>query len=93
MSQAVVGGLIGKSTSWVKAVESGQIQQPKLPTLFALVEVLRLSGLAQLTGGQSTPAIAFRGPGHAALPAVREAINLAETARRVAGLVNGEDGA
>ncbi|WP_243712860.1 helix-turn-helix transcriptional regulator [Actinomadura sp. 6K520] len=75
MTQAVLGGLVGKTGRWVKAVESGQLQCPKLPTLLALAEALNVRDLAQLTGGQSIPTTMFRGPGHPALPAVRDAIN------------------
>lgn len=75
MSREVLGGLVGKTGRWVKAVESGQIQQPKLPTLISLAEALKVRDIAQLTGGQSMPISMFRGPGHPSLPAVREAIN------------------
>jgi transcriptional regulator with XRE-family HTH domain len=79
MSREVLGGLVGKTGRWVKAVESGQIQQPKIPTLISLAEALKVSNLAQLTGGQSMPVSMFRGPGHPSLPAVRDAINTVGT--------------
>ncbi|WP_433465810.1 helix-turn-helix domain-containing protein [Spirillospora sp. CA-128828] len=75
MTREVLGGLVGKTGRWVKAVESGQIQQPKLPALLALAEALKVRDIAQLTGGQSIPTSTFRGPGHPALPAVRDAVN------------------
>jgi transcriptional regulator with XRE-family HTH domain len=75
MSREVLGGLVGKTGRWVKAVESGQLQQPKLPTLIALAEALKVRDLSQLIGGQPMPTTMFRGPGHPALPAVRDAIN------------------
>ncbi|HZB30448.1 MAG TPA: helix-turn-helix domain-containing protein [Streptosporangiaceae bacterium] len=75
MSRAVLGGLIGKSARWVKAVETGQLQQPKLPVLVKLAEALKVRDLAQFIGGQPLPMTLFQGPGHPALPAVRDAIN------------------
>lgn len=75
MSREVLGGLIGMSARWVKAVESGQIQQPKLPTLISIAEALKVRDLSQLVGGHPMPITLFRGPGHPALPAVRAAVN------------------
>lgn len=75
MSRAVLGGLVGKSARWVKAVENGQLQQPKLPVLVKVAEALKVRDLAQLIGGQALPMTMFQGPGHPALPAVRDAIN------------------
>lgn len=75
MSREVLGGLVGKSARWVKAVESGQIQQPKLPMLISLAEALKVRDLSVITGGRAMPVTMFGGPGHPALPAVREAIN------------------
>jgi tetratricopeptide (TPR) repeat protein len=75
MSRDVLGGLVGKSGRWVKAVERGEIQQLKLPAVLSLAEALKIRDISQLTGGQAVPALMFRGPGHPALPAVRTAIN------------------
>ncbi|GAA2894073.1 hypothetical protein Acy02nite_55570 [Actinoplanes cyaneus] len=75
LTRDVLGGLVGKSGRWVKAVERGEIQQLKLPTVISLAEVLRVRDLAQLTGGEPMPVTTFRGPGHPALPAVRAAVN------------------
>jgi transcriptional regulator with XRE-family HTH domain/tetratricopeptide (TPR) repeat protein len=75
MSRAVLGGLVGRSARWVKAVETGQLQQPKLPVLVKVAEALKVRDLAQLIGGQALPMTLFQGPGHPALPAVRDAIN------------------
>ncbi|MFB7647105.1 helix-turn-helix domain-containing protein [Streptomyces sp. NPDC056084] len=76
MSRPVLAGLLGKSPSWLKQVENGQIQVPKLPLVLRIAEVLRVRDLADLTGDQSTPVDLFIGPGHARLPAVRDAINM-----------------
>lgn len=53
MSRAVLGGLVGRSGEWVKAVEAGRLQQPRLPMLLRLADVLNLPDLAELTGDQS----------------------------------------
>lgn len=75
MTREVLGGLVGKSASWVKAVETDRLQSPRLPTLLRIAEVLHIANLADLTGDQSMPVRMFTGPGHAALPQVRAAIN------------------
>lgn len=75
MTREVLGGLVGRSASWVKAVETGRLGTPKLPILLRLVEALRIRDLADLTGEQSVPVELFSGPGHALLPRVREAVN------------------
>ncbi|MFI0368131.1 helix-turn-helix domain-containing protein [Actinomadura sp. 1N219] len=75
MSREVLGGLIGRNRRWVKAVERGEIGQPKLPTLLNLAEALKLRDVAKLTGGEPLPMNMFRGPGHPALHDVRDAIN------------------
>lgn len=75
MTREVLAGLVGKSGSWVKAVEVGRLQTPKLAMLLRLAEALRVRDLAQLTGDQSMPISLFTGPGHTRLPEVRAAIN------------------
>lgn len=70
-----MGGLLGKSPSWVKQVETGKLQLPKLPMILRIAELLRVRDLADLTGDQSMSVEMFIGPGHARLPAVRDAIN------------------
>ena len=75
MTREVLGGLIGRSGQWIKEVETGRLQMPKLHVLLQLAEVLRLD-LAELTGSPETVVRGFSGgPGHPALPAVRDAIN------------------
>jgi len=75
MTRDVLGGLVGRSGSWVKAVETGRIAVPKLPMLLRLTEALQAQDLAELTGAQSVPIVLFAGPGHSRLPAVRAAVN------------------
>jgi len=74
-SRAVLGGLVGKSESWVKSVETGRLQMPRLQTLLVLAEVLNIRDVADLVGSQALPIDNFRGPGHPALVAVRKAVN------------------
>lgn len=75
MSRTVLGGLLGKSVSWVKQVERGDIGVPALPTVLRIAEALRVRDLSDLTGDQSMPVSLFVGPGHPKLPAVRAAID------------------
>ncbi|TQN27744.1 helix-turn-helix protein [Haloactinospora alba] len=75
MTREVLAGLVGKSASWIKALETGRLQTPKLPVLLRLAEALRVRDLAQLTGDQSVSVELFTGPGHSRLPAVRAAVN------------------
>ncbi|MFF4366092.1 helix-turn-helix domain-containing protein [Streptomyces sp. NPDC001594] len=70
-----LGGLLGKSGSWVKAVETGRLRTPHLPLVLRVAEVLRVRNLSELTGDQSLPADLFAGPGHPRFAAVREALN------------------
>ncbi|SEU37020.1 helix-turn-helix domain-containing protein [Nonomuraea wenchangensis] len=76
MTREVLAGLVGKSESWLKAVEHGRRQQnPRLPILLQLAEALRVRDLSELTGDQSIPVRMFTGSGHPALSPVREALN------------------
>ncbi|MCT2590237.1 helix-turn-helix domain-containing protein [Streptomyces sp. N2-109] len=75
MTRPVLGGLLGKSPSWVKQVERGVIHVPPLPMILRIAEVLRVRNLSDLTGDQSMPMELFIGPGHPLLPAVRAAVD------------------
>ncbi|MFE2073738.1 helix-turn-helix domain-containing protein [Streptomyces misionensis] len=75
MSRPVLAGLLGKSPSWVKQVENGQIQVPKLPTILRIAELLRVRDLADLTGDQTLHVDLFTGPGHPRLAAVKKAVD------------------
>ncbi|MDT0306344.1 helix-turn-helix transcriptional regulator [Streptomyces sp. DSM 44917] len=75
MSRPVLAGLVGMSPSWVKQVEAGRLQTPKLPMILRIAEALRVRDLAELTGDQSPHVELFAGPGHARLPAVAAVIN------------------
>jgi transcriptional regulator with XRE-family HTH domain len=75
MSREVLAGLIGKSTEWVRAIEKGRMKPPALDVILAIAEALRVRDLADLVGDQRARIDLFAGPGHARLPAVRDAIN------------------
>ncbi|MFJ6982578.1 MULTISPECIES: helix-turn-helix domain-containing protein [unclassified Streptomyces] len=70
-----LGGLAGRSGSWVKGVETGRLKTPKLDMVLRLAEILRVRDLADLTGDPSVHTLLFTGPGHPRLPAVKAAID------------------
>jgi transcriptional regulator with XRE-family HTH domain len=73
-TRAVVGGLIGRSAEWVKAIEKGRLQQPRLPLLLRLADVLGVRDLCELTGEERLSATSYTKAAHDALPAVKEAL-------------------
>ncbi|MFE5026332.1 helix-turn-helix domain-containing protein [Streptomyces sp. NPDC056656] len=73
-TRAVVGGLVGRSAEWVKAIENGRLQTPRLPLLLRLADVLGVQDLAELTGDERLSASSYTKAAHGALPAVREAL-------------------
>ncbi|OON81944.1 helix-turn-helix domain-containing protein [Streptomyces tsukubensis] len=75
LSRPVVAGLLGMSPSWVKQVETGRIQMPRLPVVLRIAEILRVRDLADLTGDQTLQVDLFIGPGHPRLPAVQAAVD------------------
>lgn len=75
MSRPILAGFLGKSPSWVKQIETGKIQVPKLPTILRIAELLRVRDLADLTGDQSLHVDLFIGPGHPRLAAVKAAVD------------------
>ncbi|WP_329133259.1 helix-turn-helix domain-containing protein [Streptomyces sp. NBC_01476] len=70
-----LGGLLGRSASWVKGVESGRLKTPKLELILGIAEILRVRDLAELTGSQTVHVDLFAGPGHPRLPAVKAAVD------------------
>lgn len=44
----MLGGLVGRSGEWVKAVETDRLLTPRIPLLLRLAEVLKVDNLAQL---------------------------------------------
>ncbi|WP_216216789.1 helix-turn-helix domain-containing protein [Amycolatopsis aidingensis] len=75
LSRPVLAGLVGRSAEWVKAVETGRLQVPRLPMLLRLAEALGTEDLATLTGDEhAVPVQLFAGERHEALSAVQAAL-------------------
>jgi transcriptional regulator with XRE-family HTH domain len=75
LSRPVLAGLIGMSTEWLKRVENGRIQTPRLEMLAQIADALGMSDVAELTGnGFAVPVSVYAGPRHAALGAVQAAL-------------------
>ncbi|MFE3326798.1 multiprotein-bridging factor 1 family protein [Streptomyces sp. NPDC059176] len=75
MTRDQFGGLMGKSASWVRAIEEGRLKVPRLEIVLRMAEALRVRDLADLTGDQSVHLDLFTGPGHPRLAAVQAAVN------------------
>src|SRR4051812_27094238 len=75
MSRPVLGGLVDRSAEWVKAVENGRLQAPRLAMLLRIAQALGVRDLADLTGnGLAVPVSVFAGEKHVALAAVQAAL-------------------
>ncbi|MFI7493068.1 helix-turn-helix domain-containing protein [Micromonospora echinaurantiaca] len=73
-TRPVLGGLVGRSAEWVKALENGRLLPPRLPMLLRLAEVLDISDLADLTGDQSLPVASVTRAGHPDVDSVAAAM-------------------
>ncbi|WP_025618544.1 helix-turn-helix domain-containing protein [Salinispora cortesiana] len=73
-SRTVLGGLVGRSAEWVKAVETDRILPPRLPMLDRIARALKVdvSAVAVELGDRS---VVVNGPEHPALASVRDAVN------------------
>lgn len=76
-SRAVLAGLVGRSESWLKAVENGRLLPPRLPVLIKIAGHLGIDDLSLLTGDVSMPRALFSGTEHPALSVVRRAVDAA----------------
>ncbi|MEU5549846.1 helix-turn-helix transcriptional regulator [Micromonospora sp. NPDC047793] len=76
-TRPVLGGLVGRSAEWVKALENGRLLPPRLPMLLRLAEVLDISDLADLTGDQSLPVASVTRAGHSEVGKVAAVIQRA----------------
>ncbi|MGW0826917.1 helix-turn-helix domain-containing protein [Streptomyces sp. NPDC002845] len=76
MTRDQLGGLVGRTGSWVKGVETGRLKTPKLEMVLRIAELLRVRDLSELTGDQSVHVDLFTGPGHPRLAAVRAAVDV-----------------
>src|SRR5262249_30996742 len=77
-SRAVVAGLVGRSTEWLKAVEKCRRQPPRLDMLVRLAEVLGVRDLAELTGEGTVEMGLRRRNGHPVVASIRDAIDSAQ---------------
>ncbi|MFF6999095.1 helix-turn-helix domain-containing protein [Streptomyces sp. NPDC008313] len=75
MTRDQLGGLLGRSGSWVKGVETGRLRTPRLEVILRVAELLRVRDLSDLTGDQTTHLPLFTGPGHPRLAAVKAAVD------------------
>lgn len=74
LSQAALGGLIGRSEDWVSKVERGVIPVDKFSVLLEISRVLDIRDLSELTG--RSIALATNGsPEHESVPEIRRALN------------------
>lgn len=73
-TRPVVANLVGRSAEWLKAVEKGRLQPPRIDMLMRLAEVLDVRDLAELTGSSAVPTDLQRRSGHHAVDDLREAI-------------------
>ncbi|ARQ72245.1 DNA-binding protein [Streptomyces marincola] len=74
MTRPVVGGLVGRSAEWVKAIECGRLGIPRLPLLLRLANVLGVDHIGDLTGDGAIEAVSYTKAAHHGLPAVRAAL-------------------
>ncbi|WP_217141165.1 helix-turn-helix transcriptional regulator [Streptomyces sp. AC627_RSS907] len=74
LTREQLGGLAGRSGSWVKAVETDRLKTPRLEVILRLAEILRVRDLSDLTGNQSVHVSFFTGPGHPRLAEVKAAV-------------------
>lgn len=74
MTRPVLGELAGRSAGWVKAVETGRLQQPRLPMLIRLAEILGVEDLAELTGEQQLSRSTYGKTSHPDLTKIKTAV-------------------
>lgn len=74
MTRATLGGLVGRSAEWVKSIEKGRLQMPRLDMLTQLAAALGCD-LAELVGGKHPIIVApYVKEAHPALLEIREAL-------------------
>lgn len=75
MSRPLLAARVGRSAEWLKAVENGRLQPPRLPMLLRLAHALELTDLSVLTGDDhAVPVHVFAGERHPALTEVQAAL-------------------
>ncbi|MFI7302926.1 helix-turn-helix domain-containing protein [Micromonospora aurantiaca] len=73
-TRAVLGGLVGRSAEWVKAVETDRILPPRIHMLDRIARALKVD-VSALAGELSDRSAVVNGPEHPALASVRDAVN------------------
>ncbi|MER5334915.1 helix-turn-helix transcriptional regulator [Micromonospora sp. NPDC002717] len=73
-TRAVLGGLVGRSAEWVKAVETDRILPPRVHMLDRIARALKVD-VSALVGELSERSAAVNGPEHPTLASVRDAVN------------------
>ncbi|MFI5925804.1 helix-turn-helix domain-containing protein [Micromonospora sp. NPDC051543] len=73
-TRAVLGGLVGRSAEWVKAVETDRILPPRIHMLDRIARALKVE-VSVLAGELGARSAAVNGPEHPALASVRDAVN------------------
>lgn len=73
-TRPVLAGLVGRSTEWVKAIETDRLGMPRLPLLLRLAEALGVDDLAALTGDERLAAATYTKAVHPSLLRVKESL-------------------
>ncbi|PSK67120.1 hypothetical protein B0E53_00942 [Micromonospora sp. MH33] len=81
-TRAVLGGLVGRSAEWVKAVETDRILPPRVHMLDRIARALKVD-VSALVGELSDRSAVVNGPEHPALATVRDAVNRIPLSGRV----------
>lgn len=75
LTRPVLAGLVGRSTDWLKKVETGTRQVNSLPMLVRIARALGVDDLSELTGaGTSSPVATWDAEVHHVVPAIRDAM-------------------
>ncbi|WP_326554416.1 helix-turn-helix transcriptional regulator [Micromonospora sp. NBC_01813] len=82
-TRAVLGGLVGRSAEWVKAVETDRILPPRIHMLDRIARVLKVD-VSALIGELGDHSAVVNGPEHPALASVRDAVNRSTLSNDVA---------
>lgn len=75
LTRPVLAGLVGRSSDWLKKIETGTRQLNSLQMLVRIAQVLGVSDLAELTGADKpVPVEAWNTEAHHVVPAIRKAM-------------------
>lgn len=76
MTRPVLAGLVGRSTDWLKKIETGTRQLNSLPLLLQIAQVLGVGDLAEITGdNEPVPLGAWGSEIHHVVPSIRTAMH------------------